>query len=269
MNAGPFASSVIAVSFLVAAALFLSVIIFHYNAYGQNIIQHVNNASRSNSTLSVAENAQTMVKPDKVTLSLAVETTNTTAEEALNSNSEAVNNTLEALKVAGVLENETSTSFFNISPNYNMTKEEVFPPIGSRDIVSYTVTNSITIDSSNLMNVSEWIDTAVRAGVNDINSIYFTLSDEKSVAVKNDLLKLAVTNAKGKADIAASALGLIVIGVKSIDIGPSNGFPPLPPEPLMARESIAGAAPESGPPVPIIVGEQEVKSHVHVVFLLG
>ena len=267
MNTSPIASSIITMIFLVAAAFSLSVF-YDHNAYAQNIIQHVSNAS-SNSTLSVVGNAQTMVKPDKVTLSLAVETTNTTAEEALNANSEAMNKTLEALKVAGVLENETSTSFFNISPNYNVTQKEVIPLIGSRDIVSYTVTNSITIDSSNLMNVSEWIDTAVRAGVNDISSIYFSLSDEKSAAVKNDLLKLAVTNAKGKADIAGSALGLNVMGVKSIDIEPSNGFPPLPPEPLMARESIAGAAPESGPPAPIIIGEQEVKSHVHVVFILG
>jgi uncharacterized protein YggE len=60
-----------------------------------------------------------MVKPDKVTLSLSVETTNTTANAALNANSEAMNKTLNALKAAGVRENETSTSFFNISPNYN------------------------------------------------------------------------------------------------------------------------------------------------------
>ena len=267
MNAGLIASITI-FNFLVTVALSLPFFNDH-NAYAQNIIQHVSNASSSNITLSVVGNAQTMVKPDKVTLSLAVETTNTTAEEALNSNSEAMNNTLEALKVAGVLENETSTSFFNISPNYNITQEEVFPPIGSKDIVSYTVTNSITMDSSNLMDISEWIDTAVRAGVNDISSIYFSLSDEKSALIKNDLLKQAVTNAKGIADIAASALGLNVIGVKSIDIEPSNGFPPLPPEPLMARESLAEAAPESGLPAPIIVGEQEVTSRVVVVFLLG
>ena len=83
---------------------------------------------------------------------------------------------------------------------------------------------------------SQWIDTAVQAGVNDVSSIYFSLSHAKSVAVKNDLLKQAVTNAKSKADIAASALGLNVIGVKSINIEPTNGFPPSPPEPLMARD---------------------------------
>jgi uncharacterized protein YggE len=182
-----------------------------------------------------------------------------------------MNNTLEALKAAGVMKNETSTSFFNISPNYNITQEDKdLPSIETRDIISYTVTNSITVDSYNLLNVSQWIDTAVQAGVNDVSSISFSLSDEKSELIKNDLLKQAVANAKSKADIAASALGLNVIEVKSINIEPINGFPPSPPEPLFSRE-VAGtaAAPTAGPPTPIITGEQEVTSQVDIIFLLG
>ncbi|MGI8834502.1 MAG: SIMPL domain-containing protein, partial [Nitrososphaeraceae archaeon] len=89
------------------------------NADAQDIIQNVSNTS--NSTLFAVGNAQAMIKPDKVTLSLSVETTNTTANAALVANSEAMNKVLTALKAGGVRENETSTSFFNISPNYNLT----------------------------------------------------------------------------------------------------------------------------------------------------
>jgi hypothetical protein len=53
---------------LSAIALTLPVFKDH-NAYTQNIIQNVSNTS--NSTLFVVGNAQTMVKPDKVTLSLS------------------------------------------------------------------------------------------------------------------------------------------------------------------------------------------------------
>ena len=270
MNAGLIASSTIAMIFLMAAALSLSVF-YDHGAYAQNTIQNVSNAS-SNSTLSVVGNAQTMVKPDKVTLSLAIETTNTTANAALNANSEAMNKALNELEAAGVRENETTTSFFNISPNYNLTQqgqEQDSPsPIESRDIISYTVTNSIIVDSYNLLNISKWIDTAVLVGVNDVSNIYFSLSAAKSEAIKNDLLKQAVTSAKGKAEIAASALGLNLTGVKSINIESINGFPP--PEPLMARETVAEAtAPTAGSPTPIIAGEQEVTASVHIVFLIG
>jgi uncharacterized protein len=238
----------------------------------KSTLQNVSNSS--NSTLFVIGNAQTMVKPDKVTLSLSVETTNTTANAALNANSEAMNKALNALRAAGVKENETSTSFFNISPNYNMTDQQEGqyfpPPIESRDIISYTVTNSITVDSYNLLNVSQWIDTAVQAGVNDVSSLYFSLSDERSESIKNDLLKQAVANAKSKADIAASALGLNVIGVKSINIESVGGFPPSPPEPFLAQEAAgAVAAPEVGPPTPIIAGDHEVTSSVDITFLIG
>jgi uncharacterized protein len=99
------------------SAIVLSLPFFNdHNAYAQNIIQNVGNTS--NSTLFAVGNAQAMIKPDKVTLSLSVETTNKTATAALFANSEAMNKVLNVLKAGGVRENETSTSFFNISPNY-------------------------------------------------------------------------------------------------------------------------------------------------------
>lgn len=263
MNLSLITSIIIAISVMT-----ISLTAFGNNVNAQNIAAQ--NVTVNNSTLEVMGNAQTMVKPDKVTLSLSIETTNTTANEALTANSRAMNNTLEALKAADVQENETSTSFFNISPNYNITqKDEDSPPVETQDIISYTVTNSITVDSYKLLNVSQWIDTAVQSGVNDISSISFSLSDEKSKLIKNDLLKQAVADAKNKASIAASALGLKVIGVKSIIIEGVNEVPLSPPQPFLSRESVADAATEDGLPTPIIAGEQQVTSSVNIAFFIG
>jgi uncharacterized protein len=260
-------TSFIAIVITAVSAIVMSLLVFNNSIYAQSMLAQ--NVTVSNSTLYVMGNAQTMVKPDKVTLSLSVETTNKTANEALVANSKTMNNTLEALKAAGVKDNETSTSFFNISPNYNITQaDEDIQPIETRDIISYTVTNSITVNSFNLLNVSQWIDTAVQAGVNDLSSIYFSLSDEQSELVKNDLLKQAVSNAKNKAGIAASALGLNVIGVKSINIEGVDMVSPLTEQPLFSREA-AGVAPEAGPPTPIIAGEQQVTTRVNILFLIG
>jgi uncharacterized protein len=252
----------------IISAIAICLLVIDNNTYAQNM--PVQNITLGNSTLYVMGNAQTTVKPDKVILSLSVETTNTTANEALSANSIAMNNVLEALEGKGVRENETSTSFFNISPNYNITQdEEDLQPIETRDIISYTVTNSITVDSYKLLNVSQWIDTAVQSGVNDISSISFSLSDEKSKLIKNDLLKQAVADAKNKASIAASALGLKVIGVKSIIIEGVNEVPLSPPQPFLSRESVADAATEDGLPTPIIAGEQQVTSSVNIAFFIG
>jgi uncharacterized protein len=249
---------------LVAAFLYL--LVFNNIVYAQS--SNIQNVGNSNSTLSVIGNAETMVKPDKVTLTLSVETTNKTANAALITNSETMNNVLDALKSSGVKENETSTSSFNIFPNYNNTQEEDFRPIESGDIISYTVTNSIIVDSINLLNVPQWIDTAVQAGVNDVSSISFILSDKKSELIKNDLLNQAITNAKNKADIAASALGLKVIGVRSIIIEGIDGIPVSSQQSFFASEAVDSAAPRASPP-PIIAGEQKVTSSVNITFLIN
>jgi uncharacterized protein len=218
---------------------------------------------QNNSTLSVSGIASMKIKPDRFTVSFGVETANTTASSALMSNSEIMNKILYVLKTAGVQQNETSTSSFTINPNYNYSESGT---IGN--ITGYTATNSIQISSSNINNISTWIDLAVSTGANRVDSIYFTVSDKKLDDIKNNLLKDAVNNAKSKADIAASVLGLKVIGVRSINL---NGFelPPPVPQPYLSQKSMTAGAETNTRSTPIITGEQEITTQVTIVFLLG
>ena len=160
------------------------------------------NVTNSNSTLSVSGSAFTKVKPDRVVISIGVETTNKTANASLAANSESMNKIISALRNSGVKENETSTSSFTISPNYNYTESGTI-----LNITGFTVTNSIQIDSSILANISSWIDAAVASGANSINSIDFRISNKLLEDTKNMLIKDAIANAEEKADIVSSALG--------------------------------------------------------------
>jgi uncharacterized protein YggE len=218
-------------------------------------------SSPMNSTLFVSGSASNQTKPDRVTVSLGVETTNETAEEALASNSDLMNKVLNALKAAGVQENETSTSTFSITPNYNFSADT-----NEGRLIGFTVTNSIQIQSGNIENVSKWIDTAVTSGANNVNSISFSLSDSKMNDIRNSLLKDAIDNAKAKADIAAGAAGLKVIGVKSINVEDSGSLPPPMPVPFAKSFATAEAA---SPPTPIVAGEQEVSVSVSMIYLIG
>ena len=109
--------------------------------------QNVTTTNATN-TLSLTGTATTTVKPDKVTVSLGVETTNKTADIALTANSKIMNQVLGALKSAGVRGNETSTSSFSISPNYNYSQSSS-SSTASR-ITGFTVSNSIQIQSTNI-----------------------------------------------------------------------------------------------------------------------
>ena len=221
------------------------------------------NVTNSNSTLSVSGTAFTKVKPDRVVISIGVETTNKTAKASLAANSELMNKIISSLRNLGVKENETSTSSFTISPNYNYTESGTI-----LNITGFTVTNSIQIDSSTLVNISSWIDAAVASGANSINSIDFRISNNKLEDTKNMLIKNAIANAREKANIVSLELGLKVIGLKSITVGEFDYIQP--PQPFMEKRfDAAGTAPATAVTTPILAGEQEVSVSVSIVFLIG
>lgn len=217
-----------------------------------------NTATISNNftTLSAFGMASTNIKPDAVTLSLGVETTNKTANAAVVANSKSMNRVLDALIATDVRRNETSTSSFVISPNYAQT--------GMRqNITGFTATNLITIQSSNVTSVSKWIDASIRAGANIVNSIHFSLSNKKLDETKNTLIKNAIDDAKKKAGVTASALGLRVVGVKSVNMEVLES-------PLVVEAQGLRTGPVSGAMTsPIISGEQQIFEKVGIVFLLA
>jgi len=209
-----------------------------------------------NSTLSTSGKSMIKIKPDKVTLSLGVETTNKTADAALVSNSKLMNKILIALKKVGVKDNETNTVSFDISPNYNYSQ------LNRGNLIGFTARNSIIIESSNINATSNWIDTAITSGANNINSIDFTISDKKLEQTKNSLIKPAIDNAVEKADIAASALGLKIVGVKSIKLLEFTASP-------LPQQEFATKAMDSKPSTPIIAGEQTISQNVDIIFNVG
>ena len=214
-----------------------------------------------NGTIHTTGIAFVRLQPDRVFVTIGVETTEKTTNAALSENSELMNGIVSELNKQGLMQNETSTSSFNIFPLYNYTES------GTRlNVSGFTVLNSIRIESSNLDNVSEWVDTAVALGANEINNIHFEVSNNKLEGIKSKLITDAIANAKQKAETAAAAVGLKVIGVESLNV--EESIPPSPPEPLF-RGDIAAQAGGASPTTPILAGEQEVSTSVSGVFLVG
>jgi uncharacterized protein YggE len=233
----------------------------------QNLSPPQNNTTNTNAsnTLTLTGAATTMVKPDKVTVSLGVQTTNKTADTALAANSKVMNKVIDALKATAIKDNETSTSSFSISPNYNYSQPS--SSTASR-ITGFIVSNSIQIQSTNINNTSKWIDTAITAGANTVDRIDFALSDKKLEETKNKLIKQAMQDARAKADIVASAVGMKIAGIKSINLSDLAIQPPFPPAPIpLARQSLATAE-QARPTTPVISGQEEVSTNIAVVFLI-
>jgi uncharacterized protein len=224
---------------------------------------NITGTTNENSTVFATGSALTRLSPDRVFISVGVETTDKTANDALSLNSGLMNNVISELRSAGLKPNETSTTFFNIFPLYNYTES------GTRlNVTGFTVTNTLQIESSNLDNVSQWVDTAVASGANSINSIDFSVTEKKLEDTRTKLITDAIDNAKQKAEAAASALQLSITGVKSIVVDGSTISPPPPPQPFY-RESISAQGGTSASSTPLIAGEQEVSVTVSGIFSMG
>ena len=221
------------------------------------------NGMSTNSTVFTSGSSFTRIAPDRVIISIGVETTGKTASDALYLNSGLMNNIISELRNDGLRPNETSTSLFNIFPLYNYTES------GTRlNVSGFTVTNTVQIESSNLDNVSQWIDTAVASGANSINNIDFSITEKKLEDTRDKLIVNAIANAKQKAETAAGAVQLNITGVNSIVIDSSTIPPPLPPEPFY-KDSLSAKEGALLSSTPIIAGEQEVSVSISGIFSMG
>lgn len=253
--------------FLLVFFLCISFFFQFDSAIAQNSTGNVSNSSSDttnvNSTVYTTGSAITRLAPDRVVISIGAETSDKTANDALSLNSGLMNNITSELRNHGLRSNETRTSSFNIFPLYNYTES------GTRlNVSGFTVTNTVQIESSNLNNVSQWIDTAVASGANSINSIDFSVSEKRLEDTRSKLITDAIDNAKQKAEAAASAVQLNVIGVKSIIVDGSTTVPPLPPQPFF-REAATAQGGTASSSTPILAGEQEVSVSVSCIFTMG
>ena len=155
--------------------------------------------------ISVTGTATTSVEPDLLVITFGVETQEITAKEALDANSKTMNDIVDAIQSVGILEDEISTSRFNIYPVYDGYED----PITQRwkqELTGYKVTNTITVDTMQMDLAADIIDSAVTSGANRVDNVSFTLSQEKHLEFKDDLIEKAIMNAKMKAEKALSPL---------------------------------------------------------------
>ena len=238
-----------------------------------SLVHCVDNASKA--TVSTSGVATTKVQSDKFTVTVGVETNGTTAEEATSANANTSAKIVAALQDLGIADKEISTSYYSVYPIYDykpMNKMciDVYPPPPDcqpkQDIVGYKASNSlsVTLDTSGDVDAGKVIDTAVSAGANNVNGVYFFLSSEKQQEVRDSLIKDAIANARHRADVAAEALSMHVSGVQAVNLNDVNF--PIPYTPYLAKTTAEGAA-DSG--TQILPSEQEVGATVSITYYMA
>jgi uncharacterized protein YggE len=216
------------------------------------------------SVVSTSGTATVKVTPDKVSVTIGVETRGETAAEAAAANAELMEKVLAALKDLGISEDQISTSWYSVWPVYEWRSPpciEIYPQppecAPKSEITGYAASNSVTVTLDADEDVGKVIDTAVAAGATNVNGAYFFVSAEKQEEVRSSLIADAIANARSRADKAAAAVNMEITGVKSINL--NDVYFPVFYKDLAAE----------GASTPILPGQQEISQTVQVTFLMS
>jgi uncharacterized protein len=200
-------------------------------------------------TIALAGHGETRQAPDMAMITLGVVTSAATAREAVDGNNAAMTAILDTLVAAQIEARDIQTSNFTVNPRYDYNNNTQPPKV-----VGYDASNNVSVTVRNLADVGAVLDKVVSAGSNQINGIAFSVS--KPEAAEDEARKLAVADAKRKAEVYAVASGVKLGAIMSIT--ENIGYQP-PPQPF-AKSMRAEASAD----VPVQGGEQVIAVDVNI-----
>ena len=243
-------------SFLATLALAASTI--PAVASAQDAVPHVSSQA---TVLSVSAEGSATRKPDVAIFNAGVTSTGKTASAALSANSADMTKVIAALKRAGIAERDIQTSNLSLNPVYADNPRQPGSSLEQQmpTIIGYQASNTVTVKQRKLGEFGQVIDTLVSAGANQVNGPSFQV-DQPETAL-NEARVAAVKTARERANLYASATGLKVGRILSINEGGSYSPRPMPMARMVAMDS-AGAAP------PVAAGELALTTNITVTFEL-
>lgn len=196
--------------------------------------------------------------PDTAVLTLGIEDQEATVAEARDKAAAAMNNVMDALKAAGIDDEDIQTQYFNIQQvtRWDNDKQEQI-------VIGYQVTNTVIVKVRAIDKVSNVIDTVTVAGgdLTRINSLAFTIDDPTSY---QDQARIkAVENAAAKAKQLADTAG-VKLGKPSY-ITESSYIP----GPIYRDVATAQGVPAPTPTTPVSPGEMDITVNVQIGYAIS
>ena len=174
--------------------------------------------------------------PDRAFVTMAVETRARNPRDAQKQNADAAAQVLQRLSEARVGQEAVRTMGFNLEQEFDTGPTGRIP----RDFVAR---NTIDVRVDEISRVGEIIDVLVRGGATTVAGVRFEIQNR--AAAEQEVLRLAVADARSRADAAAAGAGLVVDRVLRIEDHRDGGIV-LPRPMVMARAAEATTPIEPG-----------------------
>ena len=198
----------------------------------------------------VVSTGQGLVKraPDRAWVTVTAESRARAPREAQKQNAEVMASVLQKLRGLGLDGDAIETRAYDLQPEYDYVD-------GRQRLRGYLARNSVEVRIDDIGRVGEVLDVAVGSGATSVGGVRFDLKDRGGA--EREAIRLAVQDARARAEAAASGAGMKVERVVRIEEHRSGGGGPPRPMMMAMRDSAAEAAPP-----PIEPGELDIRAQV-------
>ena len=203
--------------------------------------------------INVSGEGKVKVAPDQTLISISIETKGNKATEVKKENDKKMDAVLKFIKKSNIAPEDFQTQRISLNPIYDYEKKKY----------SYIATQSVEILLKDLSKYDELMEGLVDQGINKIDNVIFKSS--KILQLQSDARKLAIKDAKAKAEDFVSVLGQKV-GKAIVITDNSQSYAPQPR--MYTMKAMAMDEVQSAPRETLAIGEIEIIANVSVSFAL-
>jgi uncharacterized protein YggE len=149
---------------------------------------------------------------------------------------------------------EIKTAYYQLNPVYGEGR-----PGRGPTIAGYSASNTVLVSTEDMDKVGKVVDAATQSGANNIQSLQFMIKDDS--ALRKQALQEAVAKAKSKADAMASAAGVKLVRIVSIN--ESGGVRPMQ---MRAYGGDMAMMSKAAAPTPIEAGDLDISAGVSIAY---
>jgi uncharacterized protein YggE len=265
---------------VVAAVIALAAFLIVETIGGLVSLRYIGAGLAATDTISVSGHGEVLAVPDIATFSFSVVADKATVADAQAQATTASNAITAYLTGAGVATADIQTSGYSVSPQYeyqnavcpqpaqasNVSSVSsgassgtavIYCPPGKQVLQGYEVSQSTTVKVRDTTKAGDLLAGVGSKGATQISGLTFTI-DQPDV-VQAQARDKAIADAKTKADVLASSLGVSLVRVVSFNEN-TNGSSPMP-----IVYSMAASAPAAASPV-ISTGQNTITDDVTITY---
>jgi uncharacterized protein len=193
--------------------------------------------------------AEVKMAPDQAWVTIVAESRSKDPKEAQRLNAAAMSAVMQQLKAMGLAADAIRTTAYELHPEFDYAN-------GRQTLRGYMARNAIEVRVDEITRVGDVLGASVGSGATSVGGLRFGLKDRDGA--EREALRLAVRDARTRADAAASGAGVQIVRVQKVEEQRSGG--PEPPRPMMRQMTMEASASAMAPPV--APGPIEIRSVV-------